>query len=64
MRIFFKEQNPCESSPCQHHSICVTKPNQAIQCLCRPHYTGKFCEYPSIIFYFYFLLKLLLLKIF
>ncbi|CAF4498302.1 unnamed protein product, partial [Rotaria magnacalcarata] len=39
-------QNPCESSPCQHHSICVTKLNRTIQCLCRPHYTGKFCEYP------------------
>jgi len=45
--LFLKEQNPCESSPCQHHSVCITKPNHNIQCICRPHYAGKFCEYPG-----------------
>ena len=41
------ESNPCASSPCQHQGVCVTKSNQNIQCICRPHYTGKFCEYPG-----------------
>jgi hypothetical protein len=45
--IFILEHNPCESSPCQHQSVCITKSNQNIQCICRPHYTGKFCEYPG-----------------
>ncbi len=50
MNFFLKEQNPCESSPCQHQGVCITKFNQNIQCICRPHYTGKFCEYPGIYF--------------
>ncbi|CAF4228179.1 unnamed protein product, partial [Rotaria sordida] len=40
---------PCESSPCQHQSVCVTKSNRTIHCICRSHYTGKFCEYPGIL---------------
>ncbi|CAF1686396.1 unnamed protein product, partial [Adineta ricciae] len=36
--------NPCESSPCQHDSICIAKSNHDIQCICRRHYTGKYCE--------------------
>jgi hypothetical protein len=45
--LFIKESNPCESSPCQHQSICIARPNKNIQCICRPHFTGRFCEYPS-----------------
>lgn len=44
----FLETNPCENSPCQHQSICITKPNHDVQCICRPHYTGKYCEKPRM----------------
>ncbi|CAF3647199.1 unnamed protein product [Rotaria sordida] len=40
------ETNPCQNSPCQHQSICVTKSNHDVQCICRPHYTGKYCQNP------------------
>jgi hypothetical protein len=47
MQFCIKEQNPCESSPCLHQGVCVAKSNYNFQCICRPYYTGKVCEYPG-----------------
>jgi len=38
------ETNPCENSPCRHDSICVTKSNHDVQCICSSNYTGRYCE--------------------
>jgi hypothetical protein len=42
------ETNPCEHTPCQHQSTCIIQLNHESRCICRAHYTGKYCENPRM----------------
>ena len=43
-KIFFKDNNPCSSSPCLNNGVCSVNPSTcSFICECQPGYTGSCC---------------------
>ncbi len=44
MHCFYKDNNPCSSSPCLNNGVCNVNPTTCSYiCQCKPGYTGPCC---------------------
>eukprot|EP00033_Pygsuia_biforma_P000463 GCRY01000549.1.p1 GENE.GCRY01000549.1~~GCRY01000549.1.p1 ORF type:complete len:805 (-),score=194.57 GCRY01000549.1:548-2962(-) len=41
--LFYDEGNQCESSPCEHESVCIDEFG-GFSCICTDHFTGDICQ--------------------